>query len=75
MAVFAQEDNRTTDTLHPVVCLTQTALEACHNGAGGIDKPNAQLLGTAIGARWLTVGTDKQVATRKVGHIIVTYGL
>ena len=72
---LAENNNLTTHALHLLVRRNDLTLQLRHNGAGGIDNSDAQLLGSAVGCRGLSVSTDEEVATTEILHILVCDGL
>ena len=74
VASLTQDHHLTTDSLHPLVCRHNLALQLRHNGARRIDKADAQLLGTTVGRGGLAVGADEEIVTTQLLHIAVGDG-
>lgn len=75
MAWFPKDDYLASHTLHFVISLADALLESQHDGAGCINKMDAEFLGSKIGGRGLTVGPDKDLSTRELRQTLVVNNL
>lgn len=72
MSGLAEDDNLSADVPHLVVALADTLLESQDDGTCGIDQFNAQLTGSDICRRGLSMSPDKHLAASQVRqHVVI----